>query len=467
MTSDPVLKFFVVAITFYGMATFEGPMLSVKTVNMLSHYTDWNIAHVHGGALGWNGFMIFGMIYWLAPRLFQTKLHSRKLAEWHFWIGTIGILLYVIPIYVAGLRQGLMWRAFDTTGNLQFPDFIETVVGLMPLYTIRVLGGTLYLTGALMLAYNVVRTWMARPSTYDRPVQLAPALTPMHDEARPEFKSRLTANTEMGHRGDMWLQALLRRVVAPPVGADAVEVHRVGADRGGVGVAAGDHPAVHDPVERAVDRQRDAVHAAGACGARHLCLGGVLQLPLADDPSDLGGDEALRRILEAGEFVYDHPFQWGSRRIGPDLAREGGLRSNLWHVLHLQDPRQSTQQSIMPAYPHLLTDPINFKEIQRHVRAQAMIGVPYGDMVKEGAAAEHARAQAKTIADDIARSDGPKGLEDRRIVALVAYLQRLGADISRPPPVADAPAPTSTSPAPTPAAAPPRCCRTQVDRKDP
>src|SRR5262245_4848787 len=125
VAADPVLKFFVVGITFYGMATFEGPMLSIKSVNALSHYTDWTIAHVHGGALGWNGFMTFGMLYWLAPRLFQAPLWSRKLSEWHFWIGTIGILLYVLAIYTAGLTQGLMWRAFDETGRLQY-DFVET-----------------------------------------------------------------------------------------------------------------------------------------------------------------------------------------------------------------------------------------------------------------------------------------------------------------------------------------------------
>ena len=125
VTEDPVLKFYVVAITFYGMATFEGPMLSVKSVNALSHYTDWTIAHVHAGALGWVGFMIFGMLYWLMPRLFQTELWSRRLAEVHFWIGTIGILLYIVAIYAAGLTQGLMWRAFDETGRLAYPDFIE------------------------------------------------------------------------------------------------------------------------------------------------------------------------------------------------------------------------------------------------------------------------------------------------------------------------------------------------------
>ncbi|MBY0307254.1 MAG: cytochrome-c oxidase, cbb3-type subunit I, partial [Phycisphaerales bacterium] len=159
VTADPVLKFFVVGVTFYMMSTFEGPMLSVKTVNALSHYTDWTIAHVHGGALGWNGFLAFGMIYYLLPRLFQTGVHSEKLVSAHFWVATVGILLYVIPIYVAGLTQGLMWRAFDESGVLKYPEFVETVQSIIPMYYVRILGGLLYFSGALMCGYNMLMTW--------------------------------------------------------------------------------------------------------------------------------------------------------------------------------------------------------------------------------------------------------------------------------------------------------------------
>jgi len=135
VTDDPILKFFVVGVTAYGMSTFEGPMLSIKSVNALAHYTDWIIAHVHTGALGWNGFITFGMIYWLLPRLFQTKgVYSKKLMEMHFWIATFGILLYVVAIYSAGVTQGLMWRAFDETGRLAFPDFVETTLRLRKKY---------------------------------------------------------------------------------------------------------------------------------------------------------------------------------------------------------------------------------------------------------------------------------------------------------------------------------------------
>ncbi len=166
VADDPVLKFFVVGITFYGMATFEGPMLSIKSVNALSHYTDWNIAHVHGGALGWVGFMVFGMVYWLVPRLYQTKLYSKKLATTHFWIATVGIVLYVISMWAAGITQGLMWRAFDQTGRLQYPDFLETVTRLVPMYWVRALGGSLYIAGLLIGAYNMYKTWKTRPTAY-------------------------------------------------------------------------------------------------------------------------------------------------------------------------------------------------------------------------------------------------------------------------------------------------------------
>ena len=203
VTEDPVLKFFVVGITFYGMSTFEGPMLSIKAVNALSHYTDWTIAHVHSGALGWNGFMTFGMLYWLMPRIFQTPLYSKKLAEWHFWIGTMGILLYILPIYVAGITQGLMWFGLKETGQLMYPDFVETTQILMPFYWMRVLAGILYLSGGVMMSINFYRTWMNRPKVYEEPVYQAPALSKNYvDDPTPQ--SELTAVLEIGKKIDVW-----------------------------------------------------------------------------------------------------------------------------------------------------------------------------------------------------------------------------------------------------------------------
>jgi cytochrome c oxidase cbb3-type subunit I/II len=453
--TDPVLKFFVAGVTFYMMSTFEGPVMSIKTVNMLTHYTDWTIAHVHGGALGWNGLMTFGMIYWLAPRLFQTGLHSKKLAEWHFWLATLGIIFYIIPIYAAGITQGLMWRAFDKNGTLACPDFVETVSRLMPHYWIRAIGGTMYLSGALLLAYNVVRTWMARPARYAEPIQSAPALGPAHDE-RPRFESRLSANTDMGHKGDAALQSFFDgwwhrawertphkfiawTLVAVATGS-LLEIVPLFAVRSNVPTITSVQP--YTPLELA---GRD-IYVAEGC---YNCHSQMIR-PIWAETKRYG------EYSKPGEFVYDHPFQWGSRRIGPDLARVGGQKSNLWHVLHLKDPRQSVQQSIMPSYPHLLEEPLDFDEIQSHVRAMAMLGVPYGEAVKPGASARMARAQAASIGADIVSSQGPKGLEDKKVVALIAYLQRLGTDISKPAPVvvpatADpgGTAPPTTTPAPS------------------
>lgn len=158
LRTDPVLKFFVVGITFYGMSTFEGPMMSIRSVNSLSHYTDWTIAHVHQGALGWVGMTMFGMIYWLAPRIWYRPLHSVSLATTHFWLATVGIVLYVVAMWTAGVTQGLMWRGLTPDGLLQYPNFLDTVTGLIPFYWIRVIGGSMYLVGLCLLAYNLWRT---------------------------------------------------------------------------------------------------------------------------------------------------------------------------------------------------------------------------------------------------------------------------------------------------------------------
>ncbi len=172
-----VLKMFVIGITFYGMSTFEGPLLSVKSVNALSHYTDWTIGHVHAGALGWNGFMTFGMIYWLVPRLWKTELWSDRLANAHFWTGTIGILLYVFSMYTAGITQGLMWRAFDEAGRLLYPDFMETVVQIIPMYWGRMIGGSLYLVGVTLMMFNVYKTIKRAPKELPDPVFEVPQAT--------------------------------------------------------------------------------------------------------------------------------------------------------------------------------------------------------------------------------------------------------------------------------------------------
>ncbi len=426
VTADPVLKFFVVGITFYMMSTFEGPMLSIKSVNALSHYTDWTIAHVHGGALGWNGFMTFGMIYWLLPRLFQTELWSKRLATWHFWVGTIGIALYVLAIYTAGITQGLMWRAFDDSGALQFPDFVETTIALMPMYWVRVVGGLLYVAGIVMLAVNMYMTWRNRPQRYAEVVHEAPALRgKFHDAPAPQPRIRGVA--DFAKRLDVWLQAIWHRrwerlpllftiwtLIAVAV-ASLLEIIPTFLIRSNVPTIASVTP--YTPLELA---GRD-IYIAEGC---YNCHSQMVR-PIWAETKRYG------EYSKPGEFVYDHPFQWGSRRIGPDLAREGGKQSHDWQVRHLENPRQIVAQTIMPAYPHLLSKPIGFDGLENRVGVMAMLGVPYGQAVKPGVAAQMAREQAKQISTELVAQGGYEGLEDKQIIALVAYLQRLGTDISK------------------------------------
>ncbi len=458
VSSDPVLKFFVVGVTFYGMSTFEGPMLSIKSINALTHYTDWVIAHVHGGALGWNGFLTFGMMYWLLPRLFQTKLWSLKLATTHFWLGTVGILMYVGAIYTAGVTQGLMWRAFDDTGTLQFPDFVETVTALIPMYWIRILGGVLYISGAVLAAINFYKTWQSRPAVYAEPVHSAPALTRGYVDP-PLPTSRLGANIQIGHKGDVFLQGAWHRrwegrpfkftvwVIIAIAVASLFEIIPTFLIRSNVPTILSVKP--YTPLELA---GRD-IYISEGC---YNCHSQMIR-PIWAETKRYGD------YSKPGEFVYDHPFQWGSRRIGPDLAREGGKFSHDWQVRHLEDPRQLVVQSIMPSYKHLLTQKLEYEAIPARVNAMAMVGVPYGQVVKPGEPERLAHLQAQKIADDLVKQGGYEGIADKKIVALIAYLQRLGTDIKQPPewdpygefapkPIAPAAAPvTSATPPPPPA----------------
>jgi len=161
LRTDPILKFLIVSVSFYGMSTFEGPMMSIKTVNALSHYTDWTIGHVHSGALGWVGMVSIGAVYFLIPRLFGTKIYNNALVETHFWVATIGIVLYIAAMWIAGVMQGLMWRAVNADGTLTY-SFVESVQAMHPFYVVRMLGGLLYLAGMFIMAYNLWRTIAGR-----------------------------------------------------------------------------------------------------------------------------------------------------------------------------------------------------------------------------------------------------------------------------------------------------------------
>lgn len=449
---DPVLKFYVVGITFYGMATFEGPMLSIKSVNALSHYTDWTIAHVHAGALGWNGFMTFGMLYWLLPRIFQTKLYSVKLATWHFWLGTLGILLYIIPIYVAGLTQGLMWRAFTAEGQLAYPDFVETVNTIIPMWWTRVGGGALYILGIVLMAYNYFMTWRARPRTYEVPViQAAPLAKGYVDPPAPE--SRLDGVLGVAHKIDIFQQAVWHRawerlpirftvwVTIAVVVASAFELVPTFLIRSNVPTIATVKP--YTPLELV---GRD-IYVAEGC---YNCHSQQIRPLFAET-------ERYGQYSKPGEFIYDRPFQWGSRRIGPDLAREGGLRSHDWHLRHMLVPTDVTPGSVMPGYPHLL-DKLDLSTLPARVRAAASLGAPYDEReLDEGI--EMAKEQAKEIVAELIiqqQSDkfgDPDGnsvsiqeMEESKMIALIAYLQRIGVDLTAEPDAEDAEEPGAEEP---------------------
>nr|WP_201743651.1 cytochrome-c oxidase, cbb3-type subunit I [Roseiconus nitratireducens] len=430
VSSDPVLKFFVVGITFYGMSTFEGPMLSIKSVNGLSHYTDWTIAHVHSGALGWNGMMTFGMLYWLAPRLFQTKLWSTGAASQHFWLATIGILLYIVPIYVAGLTQGLMWRAMDSTGQLMYPDFVETIQAVQWMWWLRVLGGVLYVSGIVLMCINYLMTWMSRPSQYETPVHQAPRLAKNYAGKDPHPDSQLAGApvlnlaqsldrwAKMGwHR--RWERLPVRFTVLTTIAvviASLFEIIPTFLIRGNIPTIATVRP--YTPLELA---GRD-IYVAEGC---YNCHSQMIR-PMVAETKRYG------EYSKAGEFIYDHPFQWGSRRIGPDLAREGAKNSSYWHWLHLENPQAINEQSVMPSYEHLLHTTIDFDKIPERVYAAAQLGAPYDQELEQ--APEMAKAQAEAIAAEIVSQGGPvlQGemmTFDTQAVALIAYLQRLGTDL--------------------------------------
>jgi len=426
VAADPILKFYVVGVTFYGMSTFEGPMLSIKSINALSHYTDWTIAHVHAGALGWNGFMTFGMLYWLLPRIFQTKMWSPKLVSLHFWVGTIGILLYIIPIYAAGLMQGLMWRAIDETGHLMYPDFVETTQSIVPLWWLRVLGGVLYVSGVMMLCFNSLMTWSTRPAKYETPILSAPRLSQVHDVlvVQPVNELANVPVLEFGKKLNMWSKMTWHRrwerlpvkftvlVTVAVVVATLFEVIPTFLIRTNIPTIATVKP--YTPLELA-GRQIYVSEGCYNCHSQQI-------RPMVAETKRYG------EYSKPGEFIYDRPFQWGSRRIGPDLAREGGRQSSFWHWTHFENPELISPGSVMPSYGHLLDTDLKFSAIQPLVKASSFLGATYGDEEMTDAES-HARKQAEAVAADVVKQGGPAGMQEKQAIALIAYLQRVGTDL--------------------------------------
>ncbi len=403
---EPILKFFVVAITFYGMSTFEGPMLAIKSLNRLTHYTDWTVAHVHSGALGWVGFMVFGILYYTVPKLWRRELYSKSLANTHFWVATIGLLLYVIPIWSAGLMQGLMWRSFDADGLLSYPNFVETTQKILPFYHMRILGGGLYIAGLLILIYNVMKTTAGAKNIPDETAS-APSLAVQ----KPETYVPATS----WHRfieGSPMAFTIVAALVATIGGV--IEIMPLLMPKSYVPLYAS-AAAPYTPLEL---EGRDIYMREG-------CLNCHSQMvrPLRDEVLRYG------EYSKPGEFEYDHPFMWGSRRIGPDLHRVGGKYPDHWHYLHMMDPRSTSPGSIMPAYPWLFTNVLDTSDTGAKIHVLRKLNVPYSEKDERTAGAQIA-VQAQEISERLAK-EGYADMKDKEIVAVIAYLQRLGKNIKQ------------------------------------
>jgi len=396
---NPVLKFYVVAVTAYGMSTFEGPMLSLKNINALAHFTDWIPAHVHIGTLGWNGLLTFGMLYWLVPKMWNTELFSKKLATTHFWIATLGMIVWVVPMYWAGLTQALMWKEFTPLGVLQYPNFLETVLQIVPMYVIRSIGGALYLTGACVMVYNLYKT--ARQGSF----------VANEGAAAPALEG-IGGDSKKTHR---WLekrpiQFALASTVAISIGG-LVEFIPTWLVKSNIPTIENVKP--YTPLEL---EGRD-LYIRESCNSCHT----QMVRPFRSETERYG------EYSKAGEFVYDHPHLWGSKRTGPDLHRIGGKYSNMWHYLHMQNPRTMSPGSLMPSYPWIIEQQLDTEYTSAKINVMRMIGVPYEEGY-ENQAVNDLQIQAQEIADDLLDS-GILVESDKEIIALIAYLQRLGTDI--------------------------------------
>lgn len=395
---DPVLKFFVVAVTCYGMATFEGPMLSLKNVNAISHFTDWTIAHVHIGGLGWNGFIAFGMLYFLIPRMFNTPLYSKKLAGNHFWLGTIGIVIYAVPLYWAGFAQAEMWKQFTEEGQLKF-QFLETVTNIIPMYISRSIGGSLYLTGAIIMVYNLYKTIRAGSFIANEAAEAAPLVK--HHVAK-EYWHRIIERKPV--------TMLVLSFVVVLIGG-LVEIIPTFLIKSNIPTISSVKP--YTPLEL---QGRD-IYIREGC---YTCHSQMIR-PFRDEVARYG------EYSKAGEFVYDHPFQWGSKRTGPDLARVGGKYPDSWHYNHMYEPASMSPGSIMPQYPWLMEDEIDTASTPAKIRAMQTLGVPYPEGYDQKANKELMQ-QAILIKAGL-KKDKITTPANAEIVALIAYLQRLGKDI--------------------------------------
>ncbi|MFD0940234.1 cytochrome-c oxidase, cbb3-type subunit I [Pedobacter boryungensis] len=399
---DVTLKFMVVALTAYGMATFEGPLLSLKQINGVAHFTDWIVAHVHVGALGWNGFLTFGILYWLIPRIYKTELYSKKMASFHFWIGTLGILFYAVPMYWAGFTQGLMWKEFTPEGLLKYPNFLSTTLQIIPMHVLRAIGGTLYLTGVIVMTVNLAKTMLRAKLVANEPAEAMPLQEVVVEDA-----------------GDKkWHRKLERKPIKFMVFAliiiligGMVEMMPTFTIQSNVPTIASVKP------YSALELQGRDIYIREGCVNCHS----QTVRPFRSETERYG------EYSKAGEFVYDHPFLWGSKRTGPDLHRVGGKYSNAWHFNHLLDPSSMSPGSIMPSYQWLISQKLDTTTTAAKIKAMQVLGVPY-ELGYDQKANADLSIQADSIATNL-KKDNIKVASNKEIIAIIAYLQRLGTDI--------------------------------------
>lgn len=405
---DARLKFMVVGITAYGMATFEGPMLSLKNVNAIAHFTDWVVAHVHIGALGWNGFLTFGILYYLIPKIYNTKLHSKKLVSTHFWLGTLGIIIYAVPMYISGATQGLMWKQVSPEGVLEYPNFLSTTLQIIPMHMLRALGGAIYLTGVIIMVVNLVRTIKAGSLVANEEAEAYPLVK--------EDPNMVTAS--YWHR---WIerkptQFIVMAFIAVVIGG-TVEFLPTFLVESNVKTIESVTP--YTPLEL---EGRD-IYIREGCNNCHS----QLVRPFRSETVRYGD------YAKSGENVYDHPFLWGSKRTGPDLSR-GGDRNGLvykassWHYDHMMNPDVVSSGSIMPSYSWLIEDDLDVSKLEDKISAMRKLGVPYPDGYEQ-IALKDLKKQAKQIQDELL-ADGRDVGDQKEILALIAYLHKLGRDIS-------------------------------------
>jgi cytochrome c oxidase cbb3-type subunit I/II len=407
----------VVAVTAYGMATLEGPTLAIKSVNSLSHYTDWTIAHVHTGALGWNGFLTFSMLYWLFPRLYNTKLWSIRLASWHFWVGLLGMMFYVVPMYASGVTQGLMWKQFTADGFMQYPNFLEIVKIIRPMHLLRAVGGTMYITGVVLMVVNLYKTAKSGKFVPNEQAQAAALAGQVAHDAPHPYRHR-------------WLEAkpitfTVLAIAAILIGG-LIEIIPMYLVKQNVPTISVVKP--YTPLELL---GRDIYIREGCVGCHSQMI-----RPFRSETERYG------EYSKAGEFVYDHPFLWGSKRTGPDLHREGGKYPDAWHYNHLDDPRSTSPDSIMPRYPWLLTQKLDTTSLPARIKALRSLGVPYPDGFENGPAQKALAAQSAKVVETL-KTGLVTAKPDREVIAVIAYLQRLGTDIKLAPAAPPTPPPTA------------------------